>query len=129
MRIQLICIGLLIVVLSIGAAEPQQKQLSQPQQKMDVWQALEISLRNAKSIRPQKGFVPDESTAVKIGQAVASAQYGEARVLQEMPFHARLYGDTWTVKGTLHPVGALGGTAVIKLRKTDGKILFMMHQE
>lgn len=95
---------------------------------MDIWTALQISLKGAKSITPRNGFVPDESTATKIGQAAAIAQYGEETISHEMPFRARLYGDTWLVIGTLHPQGALGGTAVIKINKTDGRIMFMMHQ-
>jgi hypothetical protein len=96
---------------------------------MDEWRALEISLKGARSIHPKNGFVPDESAAVGIGESVATAQYGEKKISDEEPFHARLYGDTWIVKGTLHPQGAAGGTAVIKVSKTDGRILFMMHQE
>jgi len=46
-------------------------------QGMDEWSALDRSLQKAKSIRPKNGFVPDESTAIKIGEAVAVAQYGE----------------------------------------------------
>ena len=91
--------------------------------------AMKMSLKGAKSITPRNGFVPDESTAVKIGEAAVIAQYGEKTISQEMPFRARLYGDIWLVIGTLHPQGADGGTAVIKLRKTDGKILFMTHQK
>ncbi|HET9407969.1 MAG TPA: NTF2 fold immunity protein [Candidatus Sulfotelmatobacter sp.] len=90
---------------------------------------MEISLKGAKSMHPKGGFVPDESTAVKIGEVAASAQYGEGRISQERPFRARLYGDTWLVIGTLHPEGADGGTAVVKVRKSDGRILFMTHQE
>ena len=101
----------------------------QPQpQPVDIWAAMQKSLKGAKSITPKSGFVPDESTAVKIGKAAAIAQYGEKTISQEMPFRARLYGDTWLVIGTLHPQGALGGTAVIKISKTDGRILFMTHQ-
>lgn len=96
---------------------------------MDEWKALEISLKGTKSVRPKDGFVPNESTAVKIGEAAAIAQYGEKPIAEERPFRARLYGDTWIVKGTLHPQGAFGGTAVIKVSKLDGRILFMTHQE
>jgi len=81
------------------------------------------------SIHPKNGFVPDESAAIKIGEATAIAQYGEKRISEEKPFRARLYGDTWIVKRTLHPQGAVGGTAVIKVSKHDGRILFMMHQQ
>ncbi len=80
---------LLLIACLLVSGTPQKLQ----QQRMDEWQALEVSLRGAK------------------------------------PFHARLYGDTWIVKETLHPQGVLGGTAVIKLNKTDGRILFMMRQE
>jgi hypothetical protein len=99
------------------------------QQPMDEWQALKISLHGAKSIRPKNGFVPDEATAVRIGEATAVAQYGEKTIAEERPFRARLYGEIWIVQGTLHPQGADGGTAVIKINKTDGRILFMTHQK
>lgn len=103
--------------------------LQQPQnQRMDEWEALAISLKGTRSIQPKGGFVPDESTAVRIGEAAAIAHYGEKTISEERPFRARLYGDTWIVKGTLHPQGADGGTAVIKISKIDGRILFMMHQ-
>ena len=111
------------MVLAAGAAQQPQNQ------RMDEWRALEISLKDAKSIHPKNGFVPDEATAVKIGEAAATAQYGEKIISEERPFRARLYGNTWVVKGTLHPQGALGGTAVMKLSKADGRILFMTHQE
>jgi hypothetical protein len=125
MRIQPISSALLLfgVLLVHGAA---QQPHSQP---MDEWKALEISLKGAQSIHPKGGFVPDEATAVRIGEAAAMAQYGEKRILGERPFRARLYGNTWIVQGTLHPQGSVGGTAVIKVGKTDGRILFMMHQE
>lgn len=101
----------------------------QNQQKpMDEWEALQISLQGAQSIHPKNGFVPDESTAIQIAEAAVKAQYGDKTVSNEQPFHARLYGETWIVKGTLHPQGALGGTAVVKISKLDGKILFMTHQ-
>jgi hypothetical protein len=103
---------------------------TQPQEgRIDEWKALEISLKGAKSIQPKNGFVPDEATAIKIGEATASAQFGGKVIAGEKPFRARLYGDFWIVKGTLHPPGVLGGTAVIKVNKSDGRIVFMMHQE
>jgi hypothetical protein len=98
-------------------------------QGIDEWEALDRSLRTAKSVHPKNGFVPDESTAVKIGETAAIVQYGEARIFQERPFRARLRGDVWTVRGTLHPQGAYGGTAIIRLSKTDARILLMVHQE
>jgi hypothetical protein len=89
---------------------------------------LDISLINAKSDQPKNGFVPNEMTVVKIAEGVASAQYGEKQISLEQPFHARLHDGVWTVKGTLHPTGVYGGTAVVKVRQKDGKILFVTHQ-
>jgi Protein of unknown function DUF72/NTF2 fold immunity protein len=123
-------------VLSIRmiSANPLQQSAQQAApQPMDKWDALDWSLKNAKpsfkTVHPKNGFVPDEPTAVKIGEATAVAQYGEKQISGERPFGARLRGDVWTVVGTLHPQGANGGTAVIQLSKTDGRILFMTHQE
>jgi hypothetical protein len=97
--------------------------------RIDEWEALDISLKTSKTMHPKNGFVPDEATAIKIGEAVAMAQYGEQRTSRERPFRARLRGDVWTVMGTLHPQGAFGGTAVVKLSKLDGRVLFLIHQE
>jgi hypothetical protein len=115
---------LAFLVVSGRAQEPQRQRES-----MDIWKAMEISLKGAKSMHPKGGFVPDESTAVKIGEVAAIAQYGEGMISQERPFRARLYGDTWLVIGTLHPEGADGGTAVVKVNKSDGRILFMTHHK
>jgi hypothetical protein len=65
----------------ISAGPVQQPPQQASQQPMDKWAALDWSLKNAKpaykTIRPKNGFVPDESTAVMVGEAVARAQYGE----------------------------------------------------
>jgi len=114
----------LLFLLNVWATDREK-----PITPMDEWEALQISLKWARSDHPRDGFVPDESTAIQIAQAVAKAQYGEDRVSKEQPFHARLYGQTWIVKGTLHPQGAYGGTAVVKISKENGRILFMTHQE
>ena len=97
--------------------------------RIDEWEALDLSLKTSKSMHPKNGFVPDQATAIKIGEAVAVAQFGEQRISREWPFRARLRGDIWTVMGTVHPQGAFGGTAVIKLSKLDGRVLFLIHQE
>ena len=123
----------LLAVLSLRmiSAGPLQQPSQQP---MDKWEALDRSLKSSnpfpyKTVHPKNGFVPDEATAVRIGEAVAIAQYGEKQISNERPFEARLRGGIWTVAGTLHPQGAAGGTAVIQLSKVDGRIVFMTHQE
>ena len=84
------------------------------------------------SVRPKAGFVPNAETAAKVGEAVLMPVYGEEKIVGERPFKATLQGDVWTVEGTLHcegPPGTTcpGGTAVVKISKTSGQILFMMH--
>ncbi len=84
------------------------------------------------SLKPKEGFVPNAETAVKVGEAVLMPVYGERTILDERPFKATRQGDVWTVEGTLNcggPPGTLckGGTAVVKISKTSGQILFMMH--
>lgn len=81
------------------------------------------------SFRPTDGFVPNSDTAVKIAEAVLIPVYGEATIKRERPLTATRKGNVWTVAGTLN-CGApqcLGGTAVVKISKTSGEILFMTH--
>ena len=81
------------------------------------------------SVKPKDGFVPNAETAVKIGEAVLIPVYGEATINRERPFKATRQGDVWRVTGTLN-CGAPeceGGTAVVRISKTSGEILFMSH--
>jgi hypothetical protein len=125
MTARIISAGLL-VTFCLFTVRGQDKDREKP---MDEWEALDISLLHAKSDRPNDGFVPNETTAVKIAEAVAMAQYGKERISRERPFHARFRDGVRTVKGTLHPTGAFGGTAVVKVSQKDAKILFVTHQE
>ena len=125
MRINAACFMTLLFLL-VGYQSLGEEQ----RHAIDIWKAVEISLKQPtmKSEPPGEGFVPDEATAAKIGEAVAVARYGEKRISDERPFRAKLYGSTWVVIGTLHPEGVLGGTAVVKISKRDGRILFLVHQ-
>ena len=86
-------------------------------------------------VKPDKGFVPDSKTALRIAESVLLPVYGEKKIASERPFNAELKDGIWTVNGTLHcPDGnggatthCVGGTATVKIAKTDGCIIFMMH--
>ena len=82
---------------------------------------------------PPAGFVPDSATAVRIAVAVWIPIYGEPQIMSEKPFVATLKDSVWTVTGSLHPApkGQLvnGGTAVAKIAKRDGRILFVIHYQ
>ena len=90
---------------------------------------------HAQSPAPKKGFVPDSITAVTIAEAVLVPVYGKDKIESERPFKATLENGVWTVSGTLHcsdgkggiTTMCVGGTAEVKLSKTDGRILKMIH--
>ncbi len=74
------------------------------------------------------GFVPDSATAVRIAVAVWIPIYGEREIMSEQPFIAKLEKGVWTVTGTL-PAGYLGGTAIARISKRDGRILLVIHEQ
>ena len=83
---------------------------------------------------PKDGFVPDSKTAMAVAEAVLKPVYGEAQIISERPFGAKLEADVWTVSGTLHCEGekdpnisCKGGVAVVRISKSDAKVLSMTH--
>jgi hypothetical protein len=76
---------------------------------------------------PPNGFVPDSATAVRIAVAVWIPIYGAAQIRSEQPYVAKLNRDVWTVTGTLPHGYNLGGTAIARIGKSDGRILFVIH--
>ena len=75
---------------------------------------------------PAHGCIPDSATATKVAEAVLVSVYGE-QVLHQQPFRANLVEDSvWVISGSL-PKGMLGGVALIKIRKVDGKVLGIYH--
>jgi len=52
------------------------------------------------SIRtPAEGYVPDESTATKIAEAILVPIYGQQVVDSETPLRGKLESGIWTVSG------------------------------
>jgi hypothetical protein len=76
----------------------------------------------------RRGMVPDKETAIKIAESVWYPIFG-SEIYTELPFVAELEGDTvWEVRGSL-PEGWVGGTAVIRLRKSDAAVLDVWHEK
>ena len=75
---------------------------------------------------PKGGFVPDDATAIKIALAVLTPIYGADVLESEHPFKATLRRDVWTVRGTV-PQGYVGGAAEIRISKSTGTILWVIH--
>jgi hypothetical protein len=78
------------------------------------------------AVKPARGFVPDERTAIAIAEAVLIPVFGETQILGERPFHAVLRGKVWEVSGSLPP-GWDGGVALVQINKDDGRILSVTH--
>jgi hypothetical protein len=75
--------------------------------------------------KPQKGYVPDATTAIKIAEAVWTPIYGDEILKDERPFTAHLVNGIWIVRGTLQ--AGKGGTAYAEISKETGCILNVTH--
>lgn len=99
---------------------------------------LAITLSAQSSPPPTIVRVPDEATALKIAEPALIKTYGKRQIDDERPLTATLDKGTWIVSGSLCCTDryghrtceqhmCLGGTAVLKLRQRDGKILSIIH--
>ena len=84
------------------------------------------------------GIVPNEQTAVRIAEAVLIPIYGSQHMKAERPYKATLENGVWEVRGTLQPLSAKilpsiftmkGGTAVVRIRQSDGQIIETFHEK
>jgi hypothetical protein len=82
--------------------------------------------QGGRGVVPTAGFVPDETTAIRIAEAVLIPIYGQKQVEAERPFSAKLAKDVWKVEGYLPP-GLDGGVAEVSVAKRDGRILRVYH--
>src|SRR5688572_24716522 len=78
------------------------------------------------SYTPERGFVPDEATALTIAEAILLPIYGGSNIQAQKPLHAILMDGVWHVRGTL-PQNTKGGTAVVEISKKSGEILRVSH--
>ena len=83
---------------------------------------------------PKEGFVPNETVALAIAEAVLIPVYGKSVIDSERPFKAALKSNIWTITGSVPcdgPPGAVcpGGAAELRISKRTGRILFMTHYQ
>jgi hypothetical protein len=74
----------------------------------------------------QTNYVPDQQTAIRIAEAVLIPIYGSQDVADERPFKARLEGNIWIIEGTTVKT-PFGGVATVKLQRSDGRIISVIH--
>jgi len=77
---------------------------------------------------PERGVIPDEKTAVAVGEAILRPVFGDEEVARFSLYHAQIQAGMWTVYGTL-PSGSHGGTPMIRLRKSDAKVVEIWHSQ
>jgi hypothetical protein len=83
---------------------------------------------------PKEALVPDAATAIKIAEAVCwplfekefGKEVGKRELETERPFRATLENEIWLVRGTL-PTNLVGGVAIVRISKRDGRILEVGH--
>lgn len=76
--------------------------------------------------KPDRGYVPDEKTAIGIAISVWKPIYGESKIEKQAPFFAYLVDDLWVVTGSL-PKLKSGGTAKAIIDRDSGKVLHITH--
>jgi hypothetical protein len=74
------------------------------------------------------GAIPDGDTAVAVAEAIFEPVFGKGYSAKFLPYHARFNGGVWTVYGTLKQ-GSRGGTPMLKIQKSDGKVLEVWHSQ
>ena len=76
------------------------------------------------------GYVPDAKTASRIAEAISVPIYGDG-IYDQQPFQITLEADSiWHIKGTFKdPLFGYraGGVVHVKVRKSDAKVLYVMH--
>ncbi|MFN2623414.1 MAG: NTF2 fold immunity protein [Chthoniobacterales bacterium] len=72
------------------------------------------------------GYIPDAAAAIRVAVMVWEPIYGKKHIASERPFQARLDGGVWHVRGSL-PRAVAGGVAEADIRRSDGKVLRIMH--
>lgn len=107
----------------LSTPSPARSQTAQEAEQLNAW------TKQGKGFVPANGFVPDKKTALRVAEAILVSVYGEKQIAEEQPLKIALVdNDVWLVWGTLSE-RAVGGTAVIKISKRTGQVLYLAHGE
>lgn len=76
------------------------------------------------------GVLRDYETAAKVGIIILSSILGDKDVKKQFPFEVFLTNTgSWSLDGSLYPIGSAGGTAHIDIQKSDCRILALYHEK
>lgn len=75
---------------------------------------------------PDSGVVGDSITAIRLGEVYITYVFGRGILELQRPLEATLEDGHWRVAGTLPP-DHLGGVAVVRISRDDGRVLQIVH--
>jgi hypothetical protein len=70
--------------------------------------------------------IKDEQTAISVAEAMLFSIYGKENIVRQRPYERYLINDYWVLNGTL-PKDWVGGTFLIIINSTDGKVIKLTH--
>ncbi|WP_157593106.1 YbbC/YhhH family protein [Rufibacter tibetensis] len=70
--------------------------------------------------------IKDKSTAIGVAEAMLFSIYGKENIVKQRPYEYYLIDGYWVINGTL-PQGWVGGTFLIIINSTDGKVIKLTH--
>lgn len=70
--------------------------------------------------------IKDEQTAISVAEAMLFSIYGKENIVRQRPYESQLIDDYWVLNGTL-PQDWVGGTFLIIINSTDGKVIKLTH--
>lgn len=72
-------------------------------------------------------LITQESTAVKVAEAIAIETYGEDKIKSERPYKVSVVSDSlWKVEGTCNRIG-FGGVFSVTLSAKNGRVVEICH--
>lgn len=77
--------------------------------------------------QPPEGIVSTAESAARVAEIYLTAVYGAPTIRGELPFKVRLNGGVWTVEGKDLPPGVAGGVAEIRICRSNGLVLKVVH--
>jgi hypothetical protein len=70
--------------------------------------------------------IKDKSTAIGVAEEMLFRIYGKENIVKQRPYESYLIDGYWVINGTL-PHNWVGGTFLIILNSTDGKVIKQTH--
>ncbi|RIJ34014.1 NTF2 fold immunity protein [Pontibacter oryzae] len=70
--------------------------------------------------------IKDKPTAISVAEEMLFSIYGKENIVRQRPYESHLIDGYWVLNGTL-PKDWVGGTFLIIINSTDGKVIKLTH--